>query len=89
MLNQEFINVWILSKNLEPLAKQAASPNIREWAAKLENDYTFPVDSIIYTPDGQKLTNVATNELIWRGDMNTEYLKFLESGLKAWVGITQ
>ena len=79
MLNEAFINVWILAKDLEPLAGQASSPEVRKWAARLRSDYTYPVDSIVYAPDGRKLVNAPANEL--RGDRNAKYLRFLTQGL--------
>ena len=80
MLNREFINAWVLAKNLEPLSRQAASPEVREWTARFRADYTYPVDSIIYTPDGRKLANAPANELPKRSPHDA-YLKFLHKGL--------
>ena len=80
-LNTHFVNVWILAKSLEPMAREAASPAVRIWAAKLRDDYTYPVDSILYTHDGRKLAEVSTNSLIKGRKMHQGYLRFLRKGL--------
>ena len=79
LLNDSFINVWVLAKDLEPLARQASSPEVRDWLARLQADYTYPVDSIVYAPDGRRLVSVPANELI--GHRHAEYLRFLIRGL--------
>ena len=84
-LNREFVNVWILAKSLGPLAESASSSNVREWAARLKKDYTYPVDTILYAPDGHKLTNAPANSLSSSRRMNESgYLAFLHQGLQAW-----
>ena len=86
-LNRDFVNVRILAKTLGPLAENASSSAVRRWAARLRDDYTYPVDSIIYGPGAQKLVNVPTNELMQKGNMDEAYLRFLEEGLQAWSNV--
>lgn len=83
-LRGEFVNCWLLAKDLEALAAAADDPDVKELCALVRENYGYPVDSVLIGPD-----------LAVHGHLNvnapeamdpTSYLAFLRRGLAATHG---
>ncbi len=83
LLDREFINCWILAKDLEAIAKSdAQQAAVRTAAAAARKRYDYPVDTQIMRPDGAPLSHVGANDL-FSNDMDERSLKVLNDGLAA------
>jgi hypothetical protein len=80
-LNQEFVNVWTVTEELEKRSRDAeGDPAVRAFAAALLADYQYPVDTQLRAPDGSLLRQLAANDLMndaQHRDMGAIYLEFL------------
>ena len=81
LLNAKFANAWVLARDLPALRDDAALPTeVRAIAAKLLDDYRYPVDSQIRTADGRLLARAEANEI---GPNDAAYLEILRSALES------
>ena len=81
LLNEKFVNAWVLGRDLSELREdEVLSAEVRALAGQLEDDYRYPVDSQIRTPDGRLLGRAEANEI---GPDEGAYLAILRSALEA------
>ncbi len=63
LLNEDFINTWVLAKHLESIAETTTSAPVRKAALLLAKKNLVPVDSFALSPDGDFLS------AMWAEDM--------------------
>lgn len=82
VLRRDFVNAWVLAKHLPALAQEAQDPRVRAVAARAHASYLYPVDSQIFSPDGELLDHVCANDLHgpdYQGDEVLRYFELLEA----------
>jgi hypothetical protein len=62
-LERDFVTSWVLAKDLPRIAAEAADPHVRALAARAHEKYLYPVDSQVYSPEGELLDHVCANDL--------------------------
>lgn len=50
-LRRDFVNVWLLAKDLEAIAARAADADVATACKRIKENYKYPVDSVLLTPD--------------------------------------
>jgi hypothetical protein len=78
VLRRDFVNAWVLAKHLPALAKEAQDPRVRAVAARAHANYLYPVDSQIFSPDGELLDHVCANDLHGPDHQGDEVLRYFE-----------
>jgi hypothetical protein len=76
-LREDFVTCWVLAKDLPRLAEEAAEPAARALAALAHEEYLYPVDSQVYSPEGELLDHVCANDLF--ADPERRYHALLDS----------
>jgi hypothetical protein len=61
-LSNDFVNAWVLAKELEPMAQRAGDEDLAELCATLKENYSYPVDSVLVTPALEVVGQVSVNE---------------------------
>ncbi len=79
VLEEQFVNTWIVAKDLAPLAAEAEDEAVRKMAALAESSYLYPVDSQVYSPDGKLLDHACANDMSRLPDRTGRYLELLGS----------
>src|SRR5262245_14394845 len=80
-LRRDFVTSWILAKHLPRLAREASDPFVRSLAARAQESYAYPVDSQVYSPEGEMLDHVGANEL--SPDASARYHELLDAAGRA------
>lgn len=62
-LERDFITSWVLAKHLPRIAEEAQDPFVRAMAARAHENYLYPVDSQVYSAEGELLDHVCANDL--------------------------
>jgi hypothetical protein len=86
VLRRDYVNAWVLAKHLPAIAKQAQDPRVRAVAARAHGNYLYPVDSQVFSPDGELLDHVCANDLHgpdFQGDEVLRYLELLDAPSRA------
>ncbi|MCA8950958.1 MAG: hypothetical protein KDE27_15750, partial [Planctomycetes bacterium] len=78
-LQQDFVNVWVLARDLEAIAAASDDPDIGALCAAIRANYGYPVDSVVIAPDLEVLGHLNVHEPGAR-DPET-YLAFLQQTL--------
>lgn len=84
LLNTHFVNVWVLLRELPELQDGAKGSTAAALAAKLQEHFVYPVDSLILTPELNLVEHLPTNEFLRdkpRAGHPTQYLELLKSAL--------
>ena len=78
-LNAAYVNVWVLARELEQLARdEHLGEDARRIAAAALADYQYPVDSQIRSATGALRRQLAANDLMHGSEPAEEtYLQFL------------
>ncbi|HEX6810059.1 MAG TPA: hypothetical protein VF384_00425 [Planctomycetota bacterium] len=84
LLREQFVNCWVLAKDLEAIAARDGSPEMKTLCMRLRENYGYPVDSVLVAPDLRVIGHVNAHDV--HGDA-VGYVKFLRDGLAA-VGRT-
>ena len=79
-MKDEFINCWLLAKDLSRIAKQSGDPDIEKLCRLIKDNYKYPVDSVLISHDLSVFGHVNVNKNI-EILMPDGYLKFLSDGL--------
>ena len=79
MLANEFVNAWVLAKDLEGIAQRSKDEDIAELCAKLKKNYAYPVDSVLVTPALEVVGHVNVNQP--EALLPELYARFLRRGL--------
>jgi len=74
-LADEYVTAWVLAKHLPRIAEEAEAPAVRALARKAHAKYQYPVDSQVWTSEGELLDQVAANDLFGLGA--ARYLELL------------
>ena len=91
-LNESFVNTWIVRPQfLTPPEIEAsfATEGARQVARAIAMFYTYPVDSLVLTPDGKVVAQLSFDEWYRHLDFdawNRTYAKLLEDGLRGVSG---
>ncbi len=80
-LNKDFVNAWVLAKDLPRLADASPDENFGKLCATLKQHYTYPVDSIVVSPGGEVLEQRSVEEAMTM--QPKDYVAFLEKALAA------
>ena len=78
-LEQDFVNTWIVAKDLAPIAAGAEDEAVRKMAALAESSYLYPVDSQVYSADGKLLDHACANDMSRLPDRTGRYLELLSA----------
>lgn len=81
MLASEFVNAWVLAKDLDVLAQRSGDEDVAELCARLKENYAYPVDSVLVTPALEVVGHVNVNQAA--ALFPDLYAKFLRRGLAA------
>jgi hypothetical protein len=76
-LANEYVNAWVVAKHLPRIAKEAADPRVRSLAARAHAKYLYPVDSQVWTSDGELVDHVCANDL--HGNAVSRYIELLDA----------
>ena len=79
VLKNEFVNTWIVAKDLGPVAAGAEDESVRNLAQLASANYLYPVDSQVYSADGELLDHVCANDLSRMPNRTGRYLELLDS----------
>ncbi len=85
-LNNNFVNAWVVIPQLETINTAFQTEEARVIARAAKAAYTYPVDSLVLTPEGKVVSQLAVDELfklINSQDWDTRYLRFLGEGMSA------
>ena len=80
-MNKDFVNAWVLAKDLPRLAEASSDEDFRKLCATLKQHYTYPVDSIVVSPAGEVLEQRSVEEAMTMEPQ--DYVAFLASALAA------
>ncbi len=76
-LHDDFVNTWIIISQFESPEEFFENEIARKWAETIKREFTYPVDSIILSPDG---VPVAQLEVI-KASQESAYEKLLADSL--------
>ena len=80
-LRADFVNVWLLAKDLDGIAARANDPDVAELCKQIKANYGYPVDSVLIAPDAKVVGHRNVHE---PAAMDPRaYLAFLQRGLAA------
>lgn len=74
-LQRSFVNVWLIGQDLPKLAAEATDPKLKRFYTILNENYKYPVDSVVLTPDAEFVAHINVKDVIPLGD--TAYTAFL------------
>ena len=85
LLRQQFVNCWVLAKDLDAIAARDGSPEVATLCKRIEENYAYPVDSVLVGADLRVLGHVNAHDI---GDdpavaATDQYVAFLRKGLTA------
>ena len=78
-LQRDFVNVWLLAKDLDGIAARSGDPDVATLCARIREHYDYPVDSVVITPDLRVVGHV--NAHAERARSPEGYLGFLREAL--------
>jgi hypothetical protein len=78
-LRQDFVNAWLLAKDLPAIAARAGDADTAKLCALIQENYGYPVDSVLIAPDLRVVGHVNVHEPTATDP--TAYLAFLRAGL--------
>ncbi len=61
-LKRDFVCTWVLAKHLPTIAEGAEDPFVRRVAKTSHENYLYPVDSQVLSPEGELLDHVCAND---------------------------
>ena len=56
------MNAWVLAVHLPDIAESADDPFVRELAKRSHENYLYPVDAQVFSPEGELLDHVCAND---------------------------
>lgn len=62
-LREGFVNCWLLAKDLETIAALSEDPELGQLCKLIRENYEYPVDSVLITPDLRVVGHVNVNSL--------------------------
>jgi hypothetical protein len=80
-LASDYVNAWVLAKDLDAIAQRSGDEDIADLCAKLKENYGYPVDSVLVTPDLRVVGHVNVNQP--EALLPELYARFLRRGLAA------
>ena len=75
-LEQEFVNAWVLHRDLQPLVQQKGDAELARVARIVSEAYRYPVDSLVLSPEGKLLDRASADEVMID---EARYLKLLDA----------
>ncbi len=84
-MKRDFVNAWVLAKDLEAIAAETSSAAVRAAAELVGRSYLYPVDSQVLSSEGKLLDHVCANDLHGEDDLQ-RYLALLDSARCAPAG---
>ncbi len=79
VLREGFVNSWVLAKELPAIAERDGSPEMKQLCALVQENYAYPVDSVLIDPDLRVLGHINVHDVYGA----SPYLRFLQRGLAA------
>lgn len=79
MLRRDFVNTWLLAKDLDAIAARAGTDDIAALCKVIQENYGYPVDSVLIGRDLDVLGHLNVHEPKARDPEN--YAAFLRQGL--------
>jgi hypothetical protein len=85
LLRQEFVNCWVLAKDLDAIAARDGTADVTTLCQRIQENYAYPVDSVLVGADLRVLGHVNAHDV---GDdprvtASAQYVQFLRDGLGA------
>lgn len=85
LLRQEFVNCWVLAKDLDAIAARDGSSEVATLCKRIKENYAYPVDSVLVGADLRVLGHVNAHDI---GEdpavsATAQYVEFLRKGLTA------
>lgn len=77
-LNQQFINTSLIMPEFKDPEAFFQNPMARKWAKVIAKEFTYPVDSIVLSSEGNVLAQGEFNDMI----RISAYLEMLEKAIK-------
>ena len=81
LLRKDFVNAWVLAKELDAVAAASDDAGVRTLCERIQENYDYPVDSVLLSSDLHVLGHVNVHEPGARSAAG--YLGFLRKGLAA------
>ena len=81
LLSEKFVNTWILGKDLKRLAAETKDEQLANLYARIKEAYTYPVDSIVISPDGTVIGEMSSLDAMRKRAPG--YLAMLNAALRA------
>jgi hypothetical protein len=78
-LQRDFVNVWLLAKDLDTIAERSDDPDVAKLCALIRENSDYPVDSVLITDDLRVVGHVNVHSD--RARSAEGYLAFLREGL--------
>lgn len=79
MLRHDFVNTWLLAKDLDAIAAKAGSDDVATLCKVIQANYGYPVDSVLIGPDLDVLGHLNVHEPAARNA--ADYVAFLRQAL--------
>jgi hypothetical protein len=85
LLRQEFVNCWVLAKDLDAIKARDGSPEVATLCKRLQENYAYPVDSVLVGADLSVLGHVNAHDIGKDPTVTgtAQYVDFLRKGLAA------
>lgn len=80
-LREGFVNAWVLAKDLEAIAGRSGDDGVKQVCKLVADNYRYPVDSVLITPDLRVVGHVNVHEPAARDP--ALYVDFLRRGRAA------
>ena len=77
-LRKDFVNAWVLARDLPELGTDVGEGDLGKLEKILRENYSYPVDSLLISPELDVLAQLSFNELLEQGLVG--YEGFLAKG---------
>ena len=84
-MQNDFINCWLLAKDLPRIAKATEDPDLQQLCSLVQDNYKYPVDTVLISADLEVLGHKNANNAMGEGPRG--YVAFLQGALDGEVAV--
>ncbi len=84
-LNENFVNTSIIIPEMKNAEKLYTDPTAVAWAKTVQEEFSYPVDSIVLSSEGKPLSQISIEEMfetIYSGKQGKSYREFLDDAIE-------